>query len=239
MRRRLRKAKRWRSRRSPTRTLKAVQADYDKLAFNKAVARIYELVNALAAPLAKVAAGEADAAYRSAVREAVEILIALVAPMTPHLAEECSAAARQHASGRHEQLGRHTTKRSSSRTRSCYPVQINGKKRAELTIARDADQNAVQERRTGPGCRQKRIEWSGAEEDHRRSAEDREHCRLIIFSSSLALQASASVIAAAGLFPPARSGRFMPRALAKPQKLADRSTFPTPVRASSRQFAIN
>ena len=25
------------------------------------------------------------------------------------------------------------------------PVQINGKKRAELTIARDADQNAVQE----------------------------------------------------------------------------------------------
>jgi len=26
-----------------------------------------------------------------------------------------------------------------------YPVQINGKKRAELTIARDADQNAVQQ----------------------------------------------------------------------------------------------
>ncbi|WP_152970917.1 hypothetical protein, partial [Rhizobium ecuadorense] len=31
-------------------TLKAVQNDYDKLWFNKAVARIYELVNALAAP---------------------------------------------------------------------------------------------------------------------------------------------------------------------------------------------
>ncbi|SCB21446.1 leucine--tRNA ligase [Rhizobium hainanense] len=126
------------------RTLKAVQGDYDKLAFNKAVARIYEFVNALAAPLTKVAAGQADAAYRSAVREAVEILIALVAPITPHLAEECSAA-----------LGNtHMIATSIWPTYDealvieneiVYPVQINGKKRAELTIARDADQNAVQQ----------------------------------------------------------------------------------------------
>ncbi|MGV1793181.1 leucine--tRNA ligase [Rhizobium sp. A37_96] len=126
------------------RTLKAVQGDYDKLAFNKAVARIYEFVNALAAPLGKVAAGQADAAYRSAVREAVEILIALVAPITPHLAEECSAA-----------LGNtHMIATSAwpvydetlvTENEIVYPVQINGKKRAELTIARDADQNAVQQ----------------------------------------------------------------------------------------------
>ena len=126
------------------RTLKAVQADYDKLAFNKAVARIYEFVNALAAPLTKVAAGGTDAVYRSAVREAVEILIALVAPITPHLAEECSTA-----------LGNtHLIAMSAWPTYDealvveneiVYPVQINGKKRAELTIARDADQNAVQQ----------------------------------------------------------------------------------------------
>ncbi|NEI74261.1 leucine--tRNA ligase [Rhizobium lusitanum] len=126
------------------RTLKAVQGDYDKLAFNKAVARIYEFVNALAAPLGKVAAGQADAAYRSAVREAVEILIALVAPITPHLAEECSAA-----------LGNtHMIATSAwpvydealvTENEIVYPVQVNGKKRAELTIARDADQNAVQQ----------------------------------------------------------------------------------------------
>ncbi|WP_037155148.1 leucine--tRNA ligase [Rhizobium freirei] len=125
------------------RTLKAVQGDYDKLAFNKAVARIYEFVNALAAPLSKVAAGQADAAYGSAVREAVEILIALVAPITPHLAEECSAA-----------LGNTNMIATSAwpiydealviENEIIYPVQINGKKRAELTIARDADQNAVQ-----------------------------------------------------------------------------------------------
>ncbi|NTG22695.1 leucine--tRNA ligase [Agrobacterium rhizogenes] len=126
------------------RTLKAVQADYDKLAFNKAVARIYEFVNALAAPLAKVAAGGTDSSYRSAAREAVEILIALVAPITPHLAEECSTA-----------LGNtHLVAMSAwpeydealvAENEIVYPVQINGKKRAELTIARDADQNAVQQ----------------------------------------------------------------------------------------------
>ncbi len=126
------------------RTLKAVQGDYDKLAFNKAVARIYEFVNALAAPLSKVAGGQGDAAYRSAVREAVEILIALVAPITPHLAEECSAA-----------LGNSNMIATSPwpaydealviENEIVYPVQINGKKRGELTIARDADQNAVQQ----------------------------------------------------------------------------------------------
>jgi len=126
------------------RTLKAVQGDYDKLAFNKAVARIYEFVNALAAPLNKVAAGQADNAYRSAAREAVEILIALVARITPHLAEQCSAA-----------LGNVNMVATSPwpvyddtlviENEIIYPVQINGKKRAELTIARDADQNAVQQ----------------------------------------------------------------------------------------------
>jgi leucyl-tRNA synthetase len=126
------------------RTLKAVQGDYDKLAFNKAVARIYEFVNALAAPLGKVTSGQADSAYRSAVREAVEILIALVAPITPHLAEECSAT-----------LGKVNMVATSPwpvydetlviENEIVYPVQINGKKRAELTIARDADQNAVQQ----------------------------------------------------------------------------------------------
>ncbi|WFS00669.1 leucine--tRNA ligase [Rhizobium tumorigenes] len=124
-------------------TLKAVGADYDKLAFNKAVARIYEFVNALAAPLAKVAAGEGDETFCSAVRDAVEILIATVAPITPHLSEECAAA-----------IGCPAMVATSPwpefdpvlvvENEVMMPVQINGKKRAELTIARDADQSAVE-----------------------------------------------------------------------------------------------
>ncbi|MET3856717.1 leucine--tRNA ligase [Rhizobium sp. OAE497] len=125
-------------------TLKAVQNDYDKLWFNKAVARIYELVNALASPLTKVAAGEGDAAYRSAVREASQILVQLVAPMTPHLAEECWAALGN--TGLLAQAAWPAYDEAlTTENDVVMPVQINGKKRAELTISRDADQNAVTE----------------------------------------------------------------------------------------------
>ncbi|MBB4508917.1 leucine--tRNA ligase [Rhizobium leguminosarum bv. viciae] len=123
-------------------TLKAVQNDYDKLWFNKAVARIYELVNALAAPMTKVAAGEGDATYRAAVRDAAEILIQLVSPMTPHLAEECWAGL-----GNEGLLARASWPQYDEtlviENSVVLPVQINGKKRAELTISRDADQNTV------------------------------------------------------------------------------------------------
>ncbi|MFC5756467.1 leucine--tRNA ligase [Rhizobium sp. GCM10022189] len=125
-------------------TLKAVQNDYDRLWFNKAVARIYELVNALAGPLTKVAAGEGDATYRAAIRNAAEILIQLVAPMTPHLAEECWMTLGN------KDLIAHTPWPDYDESlvvenEVILPVQINGKKRAELTISRDADQNAVTE----------------------------------------------------------------------------------------------
>jgi leucyl-tRNA synthetase len=124
-------------------TLKAVAADYDRLAFNKAVARIYELVNALAAPLGQAAAGTADAETRSALRDAVGILVRLIAPMTPHLAEECWTL-----------LGEPGIVAEApwpiydetlvAENEVTIPVQINGKKRADLTIARDADQSQVE-----------------------------------------------------------------------------------------------
>ncbi|MCC8933213.1 leucine--tRNA ligase [Rhizobium sp. 'Codium 1'] len=125
-------------------TLKAVQGDLDKLAFNKAIARIYELVNSLAAPLTNVAAGQGDASYVAAVRNAAEILIQLIAPMTPHLAEEAwSVLGNQGlvAQAAWPQFDEALV----AENEIVLPVQINGKKRAELTIARDADQNAVQE----------------------------------------------------------------------------------------------
>jgi leucyl-tRNA synthetase len=124
------------------RTLKAVQNDYDKLWFNKAVARIYELVNAIAGPLTAVAAGKATPQYSAAVRDAAEILVQLVAPMTPHLAEECWAVL-----GHQGLLAQAPWPQYDEslviENDVVLPVQINGKKRAELTISRDADQNAV------------------------------------------------------------------------------------------------
>jgi leucyl-tRNA synthetase len=125
-------------------TLKAVQGDYDKLAFNKAVARIYELVNTMAGPFATLAKGEGSEQDKAAARDAAELLIHMIAPMTPHLAEECWSV-----------LGNETLMCETgwptydealvADNEIVLPIQVNGKKRAELTIARDADQDAVKE----------------------------------------------------------------------------------------------
>lgn len=124
------------------RTLAAVQGDYDKLAFNKAVARIYELVNALAGPLTDVAAGKADAAMIAAVKNAAEILILLISPMTPHLAEECWRVIGGEGLVA-EAIWPAFEADLVQQDEVVMPVQVNGKKRAELTISRDADQDAV------------------------------------------------------------------------------------------------
>ncbi|MGN6817913.1 MAG: leucine--tRNA ligase [Sphingomonas sp.] len=62
-------------------TIAGVAADIEALQFNKAVAKLYELVNAI--EKAKPSASRANA---------IRTLVRLVAPMTPHLAEEAWAA---------------------------------------------------------------------------------------------------------------------------------------------------
>ncbi|MBB1249501.1 leucine--tRNA ligase [Rhizobium sp. G21] len=125
-------------------TLKAVEGDYERLGFNKAVARIYEFVNALAQPLTTVATGKADAAYIAAVREAAEILVHLIAPMTPHLAEECWTVLGKDGLVAEAQWPVFD-KDLVAENEITLPVQINGKKRADLTIARDADQTSIEQ----------------------------------------------------------------------------------------------
>ena len=123
--------------------LKAVGEDIGKLAFNKAVARIYELSNTLQAPLADAAAGKASVEMVSALREAVDILIVMIAPMMPHLAEECwtSIGGEGMVADRPWPTFDPALIVDNEIT---YPIQINGKKRADLTIARDADQLTVE-----------------------------------------------------------------------------------------------
>jgi len=65
------------------RTVRDVTLDIDRFHFNKAVARLYELTNALEKFKADGSAGDAQA-----LREALEVLVRLVAPMMPHLGEE-------------------------------------------------------------------------------------------------------------------------------------------------------
>jgi leucyl-tRNA synthetase len=114
----------------------------EKLHFNVCVAHIYECANALSDAI-----GEVDKAvtpdFAWAIREAAGILVRLFNPMMPHLAEECWAA-----------LGHGTLVATEAwpqlepellvETNVTLPVQINGKKRAEVTVARDAGKDAIE-----------------------------------------------------------------------------------------------
>jgi leucyl-tRNA synthetase len=73
-------------RRAAHRALAAVTDDLMGLRFNRAIARIYELANALSTALQNE---KVDAGLAFALREASEIIVLMLAPMMPHLAEEC------------------------------------------------------------------------------------------------------------------------------------------------------
>ena len=122
--------------------LKAVGEDIEKLAFNRAVARVYELVNTIQGPLG--ALDRADPATRGALRQAVDFLISMIAPMMPHLAEECRAALEPEASLSASRAWPDFDAALVVDNEITLPVQINGKRRGDLTIARDADQGTVE-----------------------------------------------------------------------------------------------
>lgn len=121
--------------------LKAVGEDIGRLHFNKAVARIYELTNLLSPQVAEIAAGKA--VDLPAVRQGLDFLVAMIAPMMPHLAEECWTA----LGGEGLVAERPWPAFDPALVVDddvTYPVQVNGKKRGDLTISRDADQAAVE-----------------------------------------------------------------------------------------------
>jgi leucyl-tRNA synthetase len=124
-------------RRATHRALFEVGEGIEKLRLNRCVAQIYEFANALQAALAaaKSAATGPDMAW--ALREAAEILVQLFQPMMPHLAEECWQVLG------HKDLVAESPWPAVERDllqddTIVLPVQINGKKRADVTVARDA-----------------------------------------------------------------------------------------------------
>ena len=125
------------------RQLKAIGEDLGRLHFNKAVARSYELANVLSPAIAAISAGGADDATKAATREGLEFLIAMIAPMMPHLAEECWAA----LGGKGLAAERPWPAFDPALVvddQLVLPVQVNGKKRGDVTVAADADQAAIE-----------------------------------------------------------------------------------------------
>jgi leucyl-tRNA synthetase len=127
-------------RKATHRALAHVTDDIEKLHFNVCVAHIYEFANVLNGVIGDMGSDEGAVSmpdFRWAMGEAVNILVQLFAPMMPHLAEECWAA-----------LGHKTLVAQAPwpvlepelliETTITLPVQVNGKKRAEVTVPRDA-----------------------------------------------------------------------------------------------------
>ncbi len=119
--------------------LHSIEADIEGLRFNRAVAQIYELTNAVSAQLAKN-----DNAANGAVRNAFEMLLHALAPMMPHLAEECW----MHLGHSDLIASRPWPKVDEallSEDTIILPIQINGKRRAEISVSKEASKQEVEE----------------------------------------------------------------------------------------------
>ena len=125
-------------RKATHRALANITDAVDKLHFNVCVAYIYEFANALSEAIGGVENTDAlTPDFRWAAQEAADVMVQLFNPMMPHLAEECWAALG------HKDLVAQAPWPQVERdllieTTITLPVQINGKKRADVTVARDA-----------------------------------------------------------------------------------------------------
>jgi leucyl-tRNA synthetase len=120
--------------------LDKVGAGIERLHFNVCLAHIREFANTLGEALAGPDS-EADMAF--AMREAALILVQIVAPMMPHLAEECWQTLGQSglvSESPWPQVARELLVEDTI----TLPVQVNGKKRGEVTVARTAENPEIE-----------------------------------------------------------------------------------------------
>jgi leucyl-tRNA synthetase len=117
-------------------TIDAVTKDYDAFHFNKAVARIRELTNQLEKTSATDAPAQADMA------EAVTVMIHLIAPLLPHLAEELWSMV-----GHGDLIATRPWPKADAallvEDTVTVAVQVNGKLRATLQLAKDMPEDAA------------------------------------------------------------------------------------------------
>jgi leucyl-tRNA synthetase len=116
------------------RAIAAVTDDLENLRFNRAVAQLYTLANAI---------GSSEKLDGAARREAIEALVLLSAPMMPHLAEQCWKELG------HSKLVAETPwpKYDPALTASdsvTIAIQVNGKRRGEISMTKDADNKTVE-----------------------------------------------------------------------------------------------
>src|SRR5580700_5366084 len=121
--------------------LDRVSGGIERLHFNVCLAHIREFANALAEVLAREGTPAGDLAW--SVREAALILVQLFAPMMPHLAEECWQVLGQGgliSEADWPQIERDLLVEDAV----TLVVQVNGKKRGEITVAKAAENSQIE-----------------------------------------------------------------------------------------------
>ncbi|MFG1263446.1 leucine--tRNA ligase [Xanthobacter aminoxidans] len=119
-----------------------VAEDIERLRFNVAVAHVHEFANVFGSAVAAArSAPEVPEDLAFALREAAEMLTGVVAPMTPHLAEECWVAL-GHGSQESTLVAEASWPATEAdllrRDTVTLPIQINGKKRDDIVVPREA-----------------------------------------------------------------------------------------------------
>jgi leucyl-tRNA synthetase len=121
--------------------LDKVSTGVERLQFNVCLAYIREFANAFGEALAKPGTPTPDMCW--ALNEAATILVQLFAPMMPHLAEECWTVLGQ--SGLVSEAAWPKVEADLLvEDQITLPVQVNGKKRGEVTVPREASNSEIE-----------------------------------------------------------------------------------------------
>jgi leucyl-tRNA synthetase len=120
-----------------------VDEDIARLRFNRAVAQIHDLANKLSAAIGAIESETVAPDISAVFREAADIIVLMVAPMMPHLAEECWAVL-GHAGLAAEAEWPVANPALVVEDTVAYPVQVDGRKRADLVVPRNAGNEAIE-----------------------------------------------------------------------------------------------
>ena len=116
--------------------LSSITQSIEKFQMNVSIAKVFEIVNAISKFEIKE---EQD---KQAMSESLYILIRIIEPMVPHLAEECWSLAGGQGSLTKEPWPVVTTKYLET-NEATIVIQINGKRRGEVIVSKDASEEDV------------------------------------------------------------------------------------------------